>query len=174
MVIKLQIVLLPFLLQWAFRKGCLMNIHNLLVDSQIVPDLKSITKEKVILELLDSIKQNKQVLEIDKIADAVFDREKLLSTGIGKGFAIPHCKTSAVEEIVVAIGKTINPIEFHSIDNKPVHIIILIASNININSEHLVLISKIGRLISDDNFVSKIKNCKSSNEILSVFKEVEK
>lgn len=151
-----------------------MSIYSILNESQIIYDLKGQSKEEVISELIESLKFNKQIIDIQKMKAAIIDREKLLSTGIGKGFAIPHCKTNAVEGIVVAFGKTIFPIEFDSIDSKPVHLVLLIASNDKINSEPLKLLSKVGNLISNEAFINKLLNTKSSAEILNTFKEAEK
>lgn len=151
-----------------------MSIYSILNESQIIYDLKGQSKEEIISELMESLRSNEQIVDIQIVKEAILNREKLLSTGIGKGFAIPHCKTNAVEGIVAAFGKTIFPIEFDSIDSKPVHLVLLIASNNKINSEHLKLLSKVGNLFSTESFINKLLNTKSSVEILNAFKEAEK
>jgi len=151
-----------------------MSIYTILNESQIIYDLKGQSKEEIISELVESLRFNNQIIDIQKVKEAILNREKLLSTGIGKGFAIPHCKTNAVEGIVAAFGKTIFPIDFDSIDKQPVRLVLLIASNDKINSEHLKLLSKVGNLISNEAFINKLLNTKSSAEILNVLKEAEK
>jgi fructose-specific phosphotransferase system IIA component len=150
-----------------------MKITSILNKENIIFELKATTKAEVIDELIEFLKNNKRVKDLKKLKDAVLEREAILSTGIGKGLAIPHCRTNSVEGIVIAFGKTIIPIDFEALENKPVLLIFLIASNENLNSEHLKLLMQIGKMTSNDELLNKIVMAKNSNEIYNLFLELD-
>ncbi|MBK8945172.1 MAG: PTS sugar transporter subunit IIA [Ignavibacteriae bacterium] len=70
--------------------------------------------------------KDERILDIKEVKESVHEREKIMSTGIGHGFGIPHCKTNKVTEILAAFGKTKSPIDFESLDGSPVNLILLI------------------------------------------------
>ena len=148
-----------------------MKITDFLSKENIIFELKATTKAEVIDELLTALLDNKQVKDIKKLKEAVLEREEVLSTGIGKGLAIPHCRTNAVEGIVIAFGKTKIPIDFESLDNKPVLLVFLLASNENMNSEHLKLLKQISKMTSNDELLSRIVRVKDLDEIYNIFVE---
>jgi fructose-specific phosphotransferase system IIA component len=150
-----------------------MKITDVLKKENIIFELKAQTKDEIIDELINSLKQNKQIKNINKLKDAILEREEVLSTGIGKGVAIPHCRTDAVEGIIIAFGKTLLPVDFESLDNKPVLLIFLIASNEAMNSEHLKLLNQIGKMASNDELLSRIVRAKDSDEIYNILAELD-
>ena len=106
-----------------------MKLSDLLHKDFIIAELKSTAKEDVINELIDLFDNDTRVIDIKKVRDAVLDREKIMSTGVGKGFAIPHGKTSAVNEILAAFGKTEHPIDYQALDNQPIQLVFLLVWN---------------------------------------------
>ena len=150
-----------------------MKITDVLKKENIIFELKAQTKDEIIDELINSLKQNKQIKNINKLKDAILEREEVLSTGIGKGVAIPHCRTDTVEGIIIAFGKTLLPVDFESLDNKPVLLIFLIASNEAMNSEHLKLLNQIGKIASNDELLSRIVRAKDSDEIYNILAELD-
>jgi fructose-specific phosphotransferase system IIA component len=150
-----------------------MKITDVLKKENIIFELKAQTKDEIIDELINSLKQNKQIKNINKLKDAILEREEVLSTGIGKGVAIPHCRTDAVEGIIIAFGKTLLPVDFESLDNKPVLLIFLIASNEAMKSEHLKLLNQIGKMASNDELLSRIVRAKDSDEIYNILAELD-
>jgi mannitol/fructose-specific phosphotransferase system IIA component (Ntr-type) len=103
----------------------------------------------------------------------VLEREKIMSTGVGKGFAIPHGKTSSVKEILAAFGKTNRPIEYEALDSKPVHLVFLLVGKDNMVSTHIKLLSRISRMMNKDEFREKLLNARNEAEIYNIFKEEE-
>ncbi len=89
-----------------------MKVSELLEERFILTDFKSDDKKDIINELIDLHKEDNNVNDLEKVRTAIHDREKEMSTGIGKGFAIPHGKTNAVNDVIVSFGKTIIPIFF--------------------------------------------------------------
>lgn len=150
-----------------------MKLSDLLDKNFIVAQLNSTEKEDVINELIDLFEGDKRVIDLKKVRDAVHDREKIMSTGVGKGFAIPHGKTGAVNEILAAFGKTNNPIDYQALDNKPVYLVFLLVGKDNMVSAHIKLLSRISRMMNNDEFREKLKQAASSDEILELFKSEE-
>lgn len=98
---------------------------NLIDHELIITSLKSNTKEEVIEELLTLINSKTKLKNYDKIKEAIFEREKLVSTGLSEGIAIPHCRTEFVDRIITAIGIKKEGLDFESLDNQPSYVIIL-------------------------------------------------
>ncbi len=150
-----------------------MKVVDLLSEKVIIADLKSRDKIDLINELIDLFKGDPRIRDLDKVKESVLEREKIMSTGVGKGFAIPHGKTNAVSEILAAFGKTKDPIDYQSLDNKPVNLIFLLVGKDNLVSTHIKLLSRISRMMNKDEFREKLINAESKQDILDLFKKEE-
>jgi fructose-specific phosphotransferase system IIA component len=150
-----------------------MKVLDLLNKNCVIANLKGQTKDEVINELIDVFKDDPRVIDLEKVRDAVVEREKIMSTGVGKGFAIPHGKTNAVNDILAAFGKTNNPIEYDSLDGHPVYLVFLLVGKDNLVSKHIKLLSRISRMMNKDDFREKLIKANTSEEILEIFKKEE-
>ncbi len=150
-----------------------MKVLDLLGKKYVVPQLQGQTKEEVINELINLFKDDARVIELEKVREAVLEREKIMSTGVGKGFAIPHGKTNAVNDILAAFGKTNHPIEYDSLDGHPVYLIFLLVGKDNLVSKHIKLLSRISRMMNKDEFREKLIKSKTDDEILEIFRKEE-
>lgn len=145
-----------------------------LISGRIIPELKGESKEDIINELIDLFKDDENVVDLDNIRTAVLEREKIMSTGVGKGFAIPHAKTNAVGDIIAAFGKLNKPIDFQSLDSEPVNLVMLLVAKENQVGTHIKLLSRISRMVNNDEFRKQLTNAGTKEEILAVFEEEEK
>ncbi len=150
-----------------------MKVSELLKSEFIISDLKGESKEEIINELIDLFKNDPRVEDIEKVRSAVLDREKVMSTGVGKGFAIPHGKTNAVKEIVGAFGKIKDGIDYDALDGNPVNLVFLLVGKDNLISTHIKLLSRISRLMNKDDFRHRLKEASSADEIVKLFSEEE-
>ena len=150
-----------------------MKVFELLDEKFILTDFKSVEKDSVINELIDLYKGNDKVNDIEMVRTAILDREKIMSTGVGKGFAIPHGKTNAVNDVIAAFGKTTNDIDYDALDGKPVHLVFLLVGRDDMVSKHIKLLSRISRLMNKDEFRERLINANSKEEIINIFKEEE-
>jgi fructose-specific phosphotransferase system IIA component len=150
-----------------------MKLSDLLNEKVIIPELKGATKDEVINELINLFKDDQRVNNLDKVRTAVMEREKIMSTGVGKNFAIPHGKTDAIDDILCAFGKSNKPIDYQSLDSQPVYLVFLLVGKENLVSMHIKLLSRISRMMTKDNFRQKLINANTAEDIISIFREEE-
>jgi len=151
-----------------------MNLTQILSPSCIKVPLESQDKNSSITELVDLLDLHNLLSDRDIVLNAVLTREKTRSTGIGSGIAIPHGKCNAVKELVMAIGIAEEPIEFESVDGKPVKIILLLVSPIDQTGPHIQALAKISRLMLDDSFKENLEKSTSAEEAYKLLSKKEK
>lgn len=129
-----------------------MNLTQIMPPTCVRVPLASSDKNSVIVEMVDLLSQNGQLQDRDAVLEAVLTREKTRSTGIGSGIAIPHGKCKAVRQLVMALGVTAEPIDFESVDNAPVSIVILLVSPLEQTGPHIQALAKISKLMLNTAF----------------------
>ena len=142
-----------------------MILTQILQPTCVKAPLDSTNKEDAIEELVNLLADNGCLSDRGDAFEAVIAREQTRSTGIGSGIAIPHGKCSAAKELVMAIGIAPEPIEFESIDNKPVGIIILLVSPPDQTGPHIQALARISRLMLDEQFKSQLEKAASPEEV---------
>ena len=150
-----------------------MKIVDILPVDNIKSEVDSDSKTGVITELIDLLKENDSVIDLEEIKNAVLEREEIMSTGVGKVFAIPHAKTSAVKGIIACFAKTSKKIDFNALDGKPVNLIFLLIGQDNLVGPHIKLLSRISRMMNKDEFRDSLLNAGSTQEIHDIFEEEE-
>lgn len=121
------------------------------MTGQIV-DIASTSKDDAIAGVWGTVSGNPAVVEPERFLEAVMERELIMSTGIGSGIAIPHAKTSAVSDFVIAVGRIREGMDFESLDGLPVQIIILMGAPERKRTEFLSLIARIGAVFNTPGF----------------------
>lgn len=150
-----------------------MKVNELLNPKYILTDFKSDKKDDVINELIDLLKGDERVIDLEEVRKCVFDREKIMSTGVGKGFAIPHGKTNSVTDIVAVFGKSKKPIDYNALDGEPVNLVFLMIGKDTLVSKHIKLLSRISRLMNNDEFREKLVKADSKESVRKIFEEEE-
>jgi len=150
-----------------------MKLVDLLQINYIKYPLTASNKVDVIKELLTLFSENNLIDNREEVLKAVLEREKILSTGLGNGVAIPHCKTNSVEEFSVALGIHPKGVDFQSLDHKPAHIVFLLLGPENKPGFHIRLLSRISRIISKGDVRRQILASKSPEEIYQIFQAEE-
>lgn len=130
---------------------------------------------ELIESMLDVAIKNKAVKSEyrETIKKTLFEREKSMSTGIGKGVAIPHCSCPYVDDVVMILALSKKGINFDSIDNLPVHIAILLIVPKDKISQHIKTLANIAKLMSDDALREALSNAKDAQDIIKILKEYE-
>jgi fructose-specific phosphotransferase system IIA component len=150
-----------------------MKISDFLSKDLFIAELKSSDKNEAINELIDLFSSDPRVEDIEDVRKNVFEREKIMSTGIGKGFAVPHGKSDSIKEIIAAFGRSIKGIDFDAIDGQPVNLIFLIVGRNDSISTHIKLLSRISRMMNKDDFRNRLLNAANAEELYKVFIEEE-
>lgn len=142
-----------------------MKIKQILAKDSIISHLKATTKEQAIEEIAALIAETHGRNSPDEIIQVLIEREKLGSTGIGNGVAIPHGKLRTINQIVTGFGRSLSGIEFDSQDGKPAHLFFVLLAPENAASLHLKALARLSRLLKDQSFRDKLMDAKTGEEI---------
>ena len=150
-----------------------MNVTDVLQTSCVKVPLAATDKRAAIDELVDLLASDGAVSDAAELKAAVWQREAQRSTGIGEGLAIPHGKGAAVKRLAMAIGMPAQPIEYDSIDHKPVRLIVMLVSPPDKVSEHVQALGRLSRLMTDAVFRERAYAARSATEIYELFRKAE-
>ena len=128
-------------------------------------NLTSDTKIDVLAELIGVLINSGLKIDRAKAIDVLQQREKLGSTGIGDGVAIPHGKVSDLHELIVAFGRSKKGIAFDAIDGKPVHLFFLLLDPENSTGQHLKALAKISKMLKTPNFRKKLIDARTTSDL---------
>lgn len=142
-------------------------------DSKYITFLKSKDKYKAIEELSDLFKGTEICSDNNAFYKALIEREEIMTTGIGFGIAVPHAKLESIHKIAFAIGISKKGIDFNSIDNKPVHLIVLVAAGERQHKDYLKLLSKIMALLKNDSIRNEIINAKNTMQVCTILRSAQ-
>jgi len=150
-----------------------LKISKFLKPEAIVMDIKARDKITVLKELVGYMAEHNLVNDGDEFFNALSKRENLESTGIGEGVAIPHARTDAVVDLILAFARAPKGVDFSSIDGKPSHLIFLIASPVNKKSEYIMTLAKLSRLLRKQSVKEQLMKAKDAREVLAIIKKNE-
>ena len=151
-----------------------MKLSDVLAKERIIINLNGMDKYDILGKLVNIARTSDKVTDEADLLKKVIEREKIKSTGIGGGIGIPHAQTTGVTDIIACLGTSGQGIEFNSLDDKPVHLVFLIATKERTNSIYLGLLSRIARLFIDESFKQKIIKSTLPDEIMNLILEKEK
>lgn len=148
-----------------------MKITDMLEKDLMILELKARNKKEVIEELVDALVRKGIVTSRDGFINTVMEREKMSSTGIGMGIAIPHGKSNVVSKPSIVFGKSTEGIDYQSLDGEPSYIFFLIAVPEDSNNEHLKVLSQLSRKLMHEDIRKKLMDSKNEAEVSAVFQE---
>ena len=151
-----------------------MTLLDILSADSTLVDLKGETKEDIIAELVDTLAVGDAISDRDKVLQAVLEREKIMSTGIGDGIAIPHGKSDAVEKLVAALGTQRRGVDFEALDGEPAYVFFLLVSPANVSGPHIKALARISRLLKNDEFKKKLIAAETAAEIIEIIETEER
>jgi PTS system nitrogen regulatory IIA component len=126
-----------------------MNMRDALKESCVIADLKGATKNEVLREMASSLKEAGLIPDVEEAVNVILERERLGSTGIGDGIAIPHGKMKGIDHILCAFGRSKEGVDFDAVDGKPVHILFLLLAPEDSAGLHIQMLSRISRILRD-------------------------
>jgi PTS system nitrogen regulatory IIA component len=148
-----------------------MKILGILTETSIISELKGTTKKAVLEELIDAIRVQNPQLDRDRLMSVLLERERLGSTGIGDGIAIPHGKIKDLNQLVLSFGKSSHGVDFESMDGRPVHLFFLLVAPETSSGIHLRALAKIARLLKNNTIRKRLGSVKSPSEIFAVIQQ---
>jgi PTS system nitrogen regulatory IIA component len=150
-----------------------MKISQLLKDELIEPNL-TLTEKNAVLEYLVKLAtpyiKEKSTVDVDKVLQALRDREAVTSTGIGNGIAIPHAKVEGLNQIILLFARSPNGVDFQALDDAPVQLIFLAIAPPDIAADYLKLLAAISTLLKKSKNRNALLKANTKAEIMAAIK----
>ena len=147
-----------------------MKIMDYLNEEWVIPDLKGTDKPSVLKELSGVLVKPCQA-SAEELVRVLLDREKLGSTGIGEGIAIPHGRLKKLKKFYISFGRSLKGVDFDSIDRKPSQLFFLVMAPENSAVNNLKLLSRIVTLLTEPSFKNRLMEAPSTKELFQTISE---
>ncbi|TFF19822.1 PTS IIA-like nitrogen regulatory protein PtsN [Jiella endophytica] len=144
-----------------------MDVDTLIDPGAILPDLRANSKKQVLQEMAARAAEITGISERE-IFETILGREKLGSTGVGNGIAIPHGKLAELDHIVGLFARLSRPVDFDALDDQPVDIVFLLLAPQGSGADHLKALSKVARLLRNRGIVDEIRDTRDGNTIYAL------
>jgi mannitol/fructose-specific phosphotransferase system IIA component (Ntr-type) len=158
--------------------ACMPTTQTTEINQLLRPDLVRIglpgtTKRGVINALVDVLNGHEDIDSLEAIRTAIFDREEMMSTGVGKGLGLPHAKTPAATDTVAAFATTEEPVDFGAIDDDPIRLLLLLVGPEDHKSKHIKILGRISRLVSRDALRERLIDAQKPETIIEILRKGE-
>ncbi len=151
-----------------------MHLTEILRPEMVWTELEASTKPEVIRELARLMAQNDRSLDEKVVGEVLMERERLGSTGIQDGIAIPHGKVPGLDRIVIACGRSEKGIDFDAHDQRPTHLFFVLLAPEFAAGQHLKALARLSRLLKDAPFRDKLMSCGDSQQFFENIVEEDK
>ena len=148
-----------------------MKILDILPKESIVPDLRGKTKTEILDELASVVTTSRKDIEKERLVEVLLDREKLGSTAIGEGIAIPHGKLMALGSVVAAFGRSREGVDFSSLDGGPTRLFFLLVAPEDSSGAHLKALARVSRLLRNKEFREKLLELDGREELYAAIRQ---
>jgi nitrogen PTS system EIIA component len=148
-----------------------MKIEEILSESVVVPDLGARSKPEVLIELADAVARDNAGIDKVRLLAALEERERLNSTALGDGVAIPHGKLPGIRRVFAAFGRSRQGIDFQSLDGKPTHLFFLLVAPEDSAGAHLKALARISRLLKDPAFRGRLMAAPDARALWTIIRE---
>jgi PTS system nitrogen regulatory IIA component len=148
-----------------------MRITDILGPEDVVAELAGRTKGAVIEELADVVAPHHPEIDRGRLVQALEDRERLNSTALGDGVAIPHGKLSGLKRVIAAFARSGRGIDFSSVDGKPTHLFFMLVAPEDSAGAHLKALARISRLLKDDHFRQRLMEAADPADLFRIIRE---
>ena len=144
-----------------------MELDSILTVDSVIPHLKASSKKQALQELARKAAEVSG-LEQREVFDVLLERERLGTTGVGGGIAIPHGKLASLDQLRGIFARADRAIDFDSIDDRPVDLIFLLLAPETAGADHLKALAKVSRLLRDSQMCDKLRGCETTDAILAL------
>lgn len=150
------------------------RISTLLKKKHICLDLQATSKKELIQEMVDLLASTNKLKDKKAFLAQIIKREKLGSTGIGNGLAIPHAKSDAADGFVIAFGRHSQGVDFGALDGEKTYLFFMLASPADNVGGHLKVLADISHFVKDKFIIDCLKKARDDNEVLAIISRYEK
>lgn len=147
-----------------------MKLHTYLAPPRVAV-LDAGTKENAIAALLKLFAGHPSIADHGALADAIWEREEALPTGIGLGIGVPHVRLTSVRAPVAALGVLKTGIDYSSLDGIPVRVLLMVAMPAGMHKEYLQYLARASRLFQDETFRDELQACRTADALWEVVRE---
>lgn len=148
-----------------------MQLVDVLKENLVFLDFEAENKEQAIEKFIASLQKSGAIKEPEALKDALFEREKLGTTGVGGGIAMPHARSSAIKDLTVAFFRSEKGIDFKAIDNAPVNLVFMLLAPVSSGGPYLKLLAKISRLLRGEEFKTALLEAKDAAAIMQIIRD---
>lgn len=148
-----------------------MKISDFLSVESIIPDLMSRDKPAAIEEMAACLASCHPELDKQKALDVLRERERISTTAIGEGVAIPHGKLAGVERVLAVFARSLEGVDFTSLDGAPTHLFFALIAPENAAADHLKALARISRLLKEEDFRRRLMEAKNEQELFDIISE---
>ena len=148
-----------------------MKILDYLKEEWVIPELQGADKGSVLKELSSVLVKPSQVASVEELFQVLLNREKLGSTGIGEGIAIPHGRLKKLKRFFISFGRSVKGVDFDSIDGKPSQLFFLVMAPENSAVDNLKLLGRIVALLKDTSFKKRLMQAQSQKELFQILSD---
>ena len=148
-----------------------MKITDLLSSDMVLSDLRGTTKPEILKELAAGLCEKHPEIDRSELNAVLAERERLGSTAIGDGIAIPHGKLRGVTKIIGAFGRNLKGVDFESLDGNPTQLFFVLVAPEDSASLHLKALARVSRLLKDGSFRDRLIAAPNAAEIFRLIKE---
>lgn len=150
-----------------------MEIKDLMIKDAMIMDLQATDKKGAIDEMVQKMYDAGRISDIETYKQGILAREAQTSTGLGDGIAMPHAKNAAVKEATVLFAKSNKGVDYEALDGQPTFLFFMIAAPEGANDTHLQALAALSRLLIDPDFVGKLKEAGTPEEVQELFQTAE-
>ncbi len=148
-----------------------MKITDILDPESVLPDLQGANKPAILRELASCLAAQHREIHVEELSAVLMERERLGSTAIGDGIAIPHGKIKGVGKILGVFGRHLKGVDFESLDGNVTHLFFMLVAPEDSSSLHLKALARVSRLLKDAAFRDRLLKAPDSAEIFRLIKE---
>ena len=148
-----------------------MKIEDILSEELVLSDLQGQSKSEVLVELAGAVERQHPELDGPRLVGALEDRERLNSTALGDGVAIPHGKLPGIRRVIAAFARSRAGVDFQSLDGKPTHLFFLLVAPEDSAGAHLKALARISRLLKDPAFRSRLLEAPDANALWATIRD---
>ncbi len=150
-----------------------MKLPEIIEEDNIIPELKAKDKKGVLEELAEAISRHEPSIDKGALVKVLVERERLGSTGIGDGVAIPHGKMNGVSRPIISFGRSKQGLDFDSMDGQPAHLFFLLIAPEDSSSVHLQVLAKIAKILKNRDFRKKLMEPGTKKEIYQTIVQID-